>query len=221
MVSGPGRSIRWYVFPRTKRAPVSCDLAGRQCLHAALRADRHEGLACRRARAGVSKTARGRSPSRAMTRKANPAVGGVNVPPEKHGVPVGEEAIPLSHGETIRLEDALGASESAHHGEERRARQMEVREEAVDDAPRVARLDEQRVSLVDCAHVARALGVCRALECADRRRSHCDDWSISGARVRDRRRPSTGSRQALRVHRVQVEIVDGARAGRCRDQREG
>ena len=123
---------------------------------------------------------------------AKPAVRGLQAAsPEQHGVAVGVEPVLFAYRDPVRAEDALGAAERAHDGQEGRAGQVEVREQAVDDAQLVARLDEQARVARDGPDLTRAIGVGGALEGAHGRGADGDDRRPAHARPRDRRRRST------------------------------
>src|SRR5207248_5559203 len=63
---------------------------------------------------------------------------------DEHGVAEGIEAVALRDRELVQVPGLLDADEGHHEREQRRARQMEVREERVDAPELEARRDEQR-----------------------------------------------------------------------------
>ena len=150
------------------------------------------------------------------------ASAGSTASPEQHRVAVREEPVALGHGETVRVEHALRTGEGADEREQRRAGQVKVGEQAVDDAPRVAGLDEEPRLAGRRADVGR--------ERPGRRRSRARGPSScrrrrpgrrARARARRRRRPPATTTYALGVHRVVVEVLRPAPAGRSRGRRAG
>ena len=65
---------------------------------------------------------------------------------DQHGVAVAVETIPRRHGLAIRRQHAVAAAKRAHQHQQRRARQVEVRDEAVHEPELVARVDERAAS---------------------------------------------------------------------------
>ena len=63
--------------------------------------------------------------------------------PDEHGVAVAVEAVSLGDGMRIGAQDVLSAGERAHEHEQRRAREMEIRHQAINDLEVIARVDEQ------------------------------------------------------------------------------
>src|SRR5829696_8885793 len=63
---------------------------------------------------------------------------------KEHRIPERIEVVALPHGDLVRLPDQLLAPEAHHHREERRAWQVEVRQERVHGSPTVAWIDEER-----------------------------------------------------------------------------
>src|SRR5262245_4640741 len=80
--------------------------------------------------------------SRAATTVGCTALG-VARPIEQHRVAIREEAIAFSRRARVRACNTIHSAERIDEREERRAREMEVREEPIDHAKPVARLDEQ------------------------------------------------------------------------------
>src|SRR4030095_12196305 len=63
---------------------------------------------------------------------------------EQHRVAVAEEAIARSDRVRVRRADSVYASERRHQHQQRRAWQMEIGEQAVDDTEAIARRDKER-----------------------------------------------------------------------------
>ena len=59
-----------------------------------------------------------------------------------HAIPITVKAVARFDGVPVRLENEFAPCERADQNEQRGLRQMEIREELIDHAKRVARLDE-------------------------------------------------------------------------------
>src|SRR5688500_3497500 len=81
-------------------------------------------------------------PGRAFPRPRAGATGSLAAI-DQHRVAVAEEAISLGDGVGVGAADVVDAGEGAHQHEQRGARQVEVRDQAVDRAEAVARQDEE------------------------------------------------------------------------------
>src|SRR5437773_2301449 len=118
-------------------------------------------------------------------------------------VAVGVEAIARAHRVRVRLQDQLATRERRDQDEERRARQVEVRQERVHDTEAKARRDVDARVALERPHATVRLG--RALERARRRGPHGEDPPSLDARpvhrVGDRRR----NRHALRRQPVALD----------------
>src|SRR5678815_508230 len=62
---------------------------------------------------------------------------------DKHRVAVGVEAIALGDGVAVRAEQRLAPAEGGREQQQRRAREVEVRDEGVDQPEAVAGVDEE------------------------------------------------------------------------------
>src|SRR5437773_2301447 len=140
-------------------------------------------------------------------------------------VAVGVEAIARAHRVRVRLQDQLATRERRDQDEERRARQVEVRQERVHDTEAKARRDVDARVALERPHATVRLG--RALERARRRGPHGEDPPSLDARpvhrVGDRRRNRHALRRqpvALdrrRPHGAEGPGTDGPRLVECLD----
>src|SRR6476646_1770371 len=73
---------------------------------------------------------------------------------DQHRVPITVEPIPLLHRFTVRPKHPLAAGECGDEHQQRRARQMKVRDHRVDELKSVTRVDEQRRLAAAGKHVA-------------------------------------------------------------------
>ena len=129
---------------------------------------------------------------------ARQAIERLRASPQEHAVAVTEEAVPLTHGLLIRLQDQLPRGKRAHQHQQRRARQMKIRQHHVHMAKRVGRADK---------NVRRAvprLDVAAGLQRPRHRRAH----RHHAARAADGRRCFRRNREPLGVHLVFLDVLD-------------
>src|SRR5690606_10521986 len=125
---------------------------------------------------------------------------------EEAGVPIREETIARFDRVRVRLLDALEAGERRHEHEERRARQVEVREEKVDRLEPVARRDEEPRLAGERANPAALVG--RALEEAERGGAYRDDAAPGRARGAEPLSRRFVEKSGLGVHDVLLGVLD-------------
>ena len=97
---------------------------------------------------------------------------------DEHGVAVAEEAVAFLDGDFVDAEDVFAVVERGDQHQERRFRQVEVRDERFDDLELVAWVDEDACGAVACLHevfAALLIEVRCALYCSGGSRSDGND----------------------------------------------
>src|SRR5207248_10986629 len=107
---------------------------------------------------------------------------------DQRRIAVAEEAVPVPDRLPVRGEDPVGPRESAHQHEERRSRQVEIREETVHGAEPVAGSDEE---VGGAGAFAQAAALRRRFQGPERGRADRDDapTPLAGAGPAFRRLP--------------------------------
>ena len=91
---------------------------------------------------------------------------------DKHGVPEAEETIPLPHRFLISCQYMLLPRQCGHKHDKRRFRQMEIRDQRIQDLKPVSRIDKDlRPS---AARLQPSIFICRGLHRTAARRPHAD-----------------------------------------------
>src|ERR1044071_6455385 len=167
----------------TRRTSAAPRMAGSESNHALNDESRATGFAKSSTRALLWRDDNGYvlTPDR-----SNSSYGNGMAPSEyQHGVTVTIEAIAAVNGLPVRLEDSFASSECRNEHQQRRARQMEVRDHRVDELEAVSRMDEQRGFAAARLHVA--LGCDRQrFKRAHGRRANSDDAASFSFRARER-----------------------------------
>src|SRR2546427_3426926 len=223
--SCPGRRNRWYVFASTSWAPAARRSSGARLLTAPRVPT---GM-----KTGVSTTpwAVVRRPQRAAPSLATTSKRICLRPPsvapasrtslyQQTRVAVRVEAIARADRVRVRFQDQLTARKRCHEHEERRARQVEIRQQRVHDAEAIARRDVDPGIALERPDPSVRLRC--TLEGARRRGPHREHAAPLGARpvhrIGDRRR----NRHALRRQHVVLDRrrLDRAEGSRTDVQRE-
>jgi len=144
---------------------------------------------------------------------------------EEHGVTVAEKTVALRDRMGVRREQRVPSREGAAQHQQRRFGEMKIRQQGIDGAKLIARLDEQAGDApVGRNHAAASGRRSRGFQAPDHRRADGDHPPAGGARGIDRRGGAVRHLHPLLVHHMVFEIVrphrlEGARADVQRDER--
>ena len=133
---------------------------------------------------------------------------------DQHRVAVAVEPISLLHRVPVRVEHQLAAGERADEHEQRRLRQVEVRQKSAQDLEVKSRVNEER-RLPRVRPHAPAVFLRHRFKRPGRRRADGNDAAALVLRAGDCRCAARGDIEDLRVNRVRLDLVHANRRERA------
>src|SRR5437764_7727002 len=179
--SGPGRTSKWYVLLSTIWAPAARRSSGLR-LFTAARVPTGMKAGVSTTPCAVTRRPRRAAPSLATTSNASALTTGATGAGsyDQRRVAIGVEPVAGRERMTVGAQDRLAAGEGGHQHQQRGARQVEIRQQRVDDAEAMARPDvDRRVAVED---VEPPVLTRRALQRARHRGADGDHPPALGAR---------------------------------------
>src|SRR5262245_13341267 len=204
MTSAPGRKCRWYVFASTTLAPSALTSSGWSVFTVAFVPT---GM---KAGVGMSPCAVFTTPVLAAASRAVTVKVLTRGSDDQHRVAEGIEPVSLLDRDAVELERLLDAGEGHDEGEQRRARQVEVREQGVHAAKLESGADEERRPALELTRAS------NRLHDADRCRPHRQNAFRRG----DPRPCIAVDLVPLAVQRVLLETLLGHRPERVQADME-